>query len=92
MNDHDCEPNPTLKVAVFGPGTAEDLENGGREAVARNGFQVGEFTLDEDLTPDNKGILGSLEVDRRLADDLERGRADTMELTWGEYVVVIDKQ
>lgn len=72
-------------VSITGPGTAEDLENSGRETVARNGYQVGNFTIEQDLTAEDSGIVGSLDVEDRLANILA---VDGMiDLRWGEYSV-----
>ncbi len=41
----------TIFVSISGPGNAEDLENGGREVLPRNGHQV-EDTLWDRLKED----------------------------------------
>lgn len=86
----DREPNPTLEVCIFGPGDEEALENGGREVIARNGYEVGSFELEENLIGEGKGITGYLEVDRRIADDLERSKNKHISLSWGDYTVTFD--
>ena len=56
----------TIFVGLQGPETAttEDLINGGREAVARAGYQVGDFELVQEVSP---GVIcGNLEADRDL--------------------------
>lgn len=75
----------TIFVSITGPGTAEDLENGGREVIARNGYQVGSFSLIQDLTAEDAGVVGNMEVEERLGDELERD--GEIDLTWGDYAV-----
>jgi hypothetical protein len=75
-----------LFVGITGPGTVEDLENGGREAVARAGYQVGGFDLVQDLSPN--GVCGHLEVSEDLWDEVQMRN---QVLAWGEYRVEIEK-
>lgn len=73
----------TLFVGIKGPGSVDDLINGGREAVARAGYQVGDFSIDQDLSPN--GICGHLDVGDDLWHRLEASRS--IRLSWGEYTV-----
>lgn len=78
----------TIFVSITGPGTTDDLTNGGREAVARAGYQVGDFDIIQDLTADDEGVVGNMEVDDRLWERMEQEGG--VELAWGEYEVTAD--
>jgi len=77
----------TVFVGIDGPGTAEDLENGGREAIARAGYQVGSFQIEQDMTSDNDGIVGNMEVEERFWRDAEA--EDGLECSWNGYTVTV---
>jgi hypothetical protein len=74
-----------LFVGVEGPATAttDDLVNGGREAVARCGYQVGDLTLEQEVCPGN--IAAYLEVEEKLWRELELDGG--VKLSWGEFTV-----
>ena len=75
----------TIFVSISGSGTVENLENRGFEVVARSGYQVGSFQLEQDLTADDVMICGNLDVDERFLDKL---RDDGhIKLQWGDYTV-----
>lgn len=75
-----------LWVGITGPGSVDDLINGGREAVARAGYQVGGFGIVQDCSPN--GICGHLEVSERLSDLVMQ---KSVRLTWGEYAVEAER-
>lgn len=75
----------TLFVTITGPGNAEDLENAGREVIARNGYQVGDFTIEQDHTDTEGKIIGSLEVEDRLWTSFQND--EVRELLWDNYSV-----
>ncbi len=70
-----------VPVIISGPenSTVDDLINGGREVIARNGFQVGDFDYELETEPGE--IIGDMELPS--ADTIKDGH----DLGWGEFSV-----
>jgi len=75
----------TIFVSINGPGTVTDLNDGGLKAIKEAGYQVGKFDMVQDMVEDGIGVVGNLDIDDRLWEELER--KGQIELTWGEYTV-----
>lgn len=77
-----------LYVSITGPGSVQDMIDGGVQSIIQNGYEAHDFDIIQSIDGPNQSVCGTICTDQNLLDRLKADRALTMR--YGEYTVELE--